>query len=234
MSKFAIITIGSNPLTIEQSESLSPDEESVLASYALPFGSRWKPYAGARSLKIFPFRSSLSSKAFPFCPDYEDPVLPDHQGIVCAAYTIISCDDYQQQTSLFCLAGLFDSQDVEQALHETQWASKLFLPMASEISDVELRKHFLSSLQEHFFKGEASLRFFDWFKAQFHLKVLVCGEYCSSEDWHYWEEYSRLVFLATSWQRSVRRYFGQQSNLPSITTLASASDEFTRIVNIPL
>lgn len=205
--KFAVITIGENPLTVVQSKSLSFQEEDFLANYALPSGSKWYAYPGARSFKIF-------------------PVYPE---IVCVSYTVIDLSG-----SLCCLAGLFKNETIDRMLRQTsEWADRLFSPLINQVEDAELKQLLQSGLQNRPEAEKVSLNPIDWLCAQLHLPVLHPGKYKSPKSWRSDEEYLRRVFLATYWQRQTVRFFCRNSRIPSMTTLTSSRSEFTRINGLP-
>jgi hypothetical protein len=212
MKSLILITLGPSPLRIVQSEWLSNDEEDFLANYALPFGSDWNRFTGARAFKVFPVR--------------EDSV--------CMSYTVIRLSENQRQNGLCCLATLADNEAADRLLSESPyWVKPVFSPLVDRVQDRDLADILRRRLQVPPPDERPRLRFRHWCWAQLHMRIQLRWEFRDLRQWQSREEYVRQAFSATRWQRQFLRFLVTSPRMPSFSTFATSASEFTQITSLP-
>ena len=202
--RYVLFSLLPEKINLIQSENLDDSEIDVLTNKALPYGSNWERFVGARSMKLFAYN------------DLE----------TCFSYTVIvKSKESGVRDELYCLAILQNTSELHFLIRNySDWFYKTASNTVEEIRSKKIKTLIKSTLTTKQPSGTLRLGFWTWLKAQFHRSLIREFHFYGADLWVEQEEFARKLYLATDWQTRVLRIPS-----PSLTTLSLSKGENTTI-----
>lgn len=200
-NKYALFSLFPRKIEIIQAEGIASNEIEIIENYALPFGTNWSAFLGARSIKVFPL----------------------YKKYVCIAYTVVASSEHGNPL-LYCLASVHESLYFDQVISSgPDWIARIIGPLVEKVGDSDLKWIFRDALliEPQF---DVRVRICHWLGVQLHINILPTFHYQDAQNWTFQEEYARRLYLARKWQH---RMLGFRPL--SFTTLTLSKGEVTDV-----